>query len=423
MMPHFPRQGPDLTRRGLDIKAQEILQRRKQRHAETAAPKKKTKAKGNAAAATKKKALAKAAAKAAKTSAMKKPACWEEWAQEEEDDDDDDGEEEEEEEEGELKKNYNTPSKAQADVFEKALQKVPGTRCSLPVEIHEVWNQIKRGPGAAKERHALRNAIVPLDAGYGHVCNVDPNGPLMNRIREVFEIKQKKVQMKGLTESEVLWNSFQGNEAAMQKAIDKSDLKVVNGMYYWHRDIHERITGGKDKFKFGKKEPHVMTVEDRDKMMELLDYAPWAQWGATPNNVPVSELKNVAKPDSDAMHRLQECMDASKAVCMNVQHMFKELQKEGILASPEAGSIPTLMKAAMKAAKDMENAHMQPMKDLIYDVTDGTKKATVKEVKETLHSAAAAMTPLKQHLNEAKVLVQKFKMALKKKEEEAKKSK
>ena len=194
-------------------------------------------------------------------------------------------------------------------------------------------------------------------------------------------------------------------------------------MYYFHRDIHEHITGGKDQFKIGKNDPNTMTLDDKDKMMELLDYAPWASWGVTPNNVPEPELRSVAKPDSDAVHRLQECMDGSKAVCMNVQNMFKELQKEGILASPEAGSIPSFMKAAMKAAKDMENAHMQPMKDLIYDVTDGTKKATVKEVKETLHSAAAAMTPLKQHLNEAKVLVQKFKMALKKKEEEAKKSK
>ena len=31
----------------------------------------------------------------------------------------------------------------------------------------------------------------------------------------------------------------------------------------------------------------------------------------------------VVKPDSDAMHRLQECMDASKAVCMNVQNMLQ----------------------------------------------------------------------------------------------------
>ena len=229
--------------------------------------------------------------------------------------------------------------------------------------------------------------------------------------------------MKGLTYSEVLWNSFQGNENAMEKAMEKEDLKLLNGMYYWKRDIHEHITGGKDSFKFGKKDPSAMTIEDRDKMIELLDYAPWASWGVTPNNVPEPELRSVAKPDSDAMHRLQECMDGSKAVCMNVQNMFKELKKEGILASPEAGSIPSLMKAAMKDAKDMEHDHMQPIMQLIDDVTDGTNKATVKHVKEICHAAARALIPLKQHLNEAKALVQRFKMALKKKEEEATKSK
>ena len=178
----------------------------------TAAAKKNTKAKGNAVAAAKKNALAKAAAEA-KKSAMKKPANWNAWAEEEEDDDD--GEEEEEEALGE--KDYEAPSKAQARVFEDALKRTPGTRGSLPVEIHEVWNNIQRGPGSAKERHALRNAIVPKDAGYGHICTTDLNGPLMTRIKEVFETKQERVQMKGLTESEALYCNFQGNEDSMQQ--------------------------------------------------------------------------------------------------------------------------------------------------------------------------------------------------------------
>ena len=50
---------------------------------------------------------------------------------------------------------------------------------------------MQRGPGAAKERHALRNALVPKDATYGHIIKVDPNGSVMNRIRQVFEVKQK----------------------------------------------------------------------------------------------------------------------------------------------------------------------------------------------------------------------------------------
>ena len=52
--------------------------------------------------------------------------------------------------------------------------------------------------------------------------------------------------MKGLTESEMLWNSFLGNEAAMEKAIDKGDLKVMNGMYYW-----SPVLIGKSYFSFG----------------------------------------------------------------------------------------------------------------------------------------------------------------------------
>ena len=373
----------------------------------TATAKKKTKAKGNAAAATKKNALAKKAAEAKKKSAMKKPASWDAWAGQEEDDDDCEGQEEEEEEEEELDKDYNAPSKAQCKVFEDALKKAPGSRGSLPVEIHEVWNNMQRGPGSAKERHALRNAIVPRDACYGHVCTLDPNGPMMHRIKEVFEVKQKKVQMKGLTESEVLWNSFQGNEDAMQKAIQKGDLKVINGMYYWHRDIHEHITGGKDKFNF-KTDPHQPTLEDKEKMMELLDYAPWAKWGTGNNNVPVAELKHVVKPNSDAMHKVQECLDASKAVCISVKNFFKQLQGEGILKSPEAGSIPSIMKIAVETANQLEKDHMQPMAALIYD-TDGTNKATVKDVKEMLNAAAKALTPLQQYLVEAKALVQKFK--------------
>ena len=76
-----------------------------------------------------------------------------------------------------------------------------------------------------------------------------------------------------------------------------------------------------------------MTLEDKDKMMELLDFAPWAKWGVTNNNVPVAELKKVAKPDSHAMHQAQECLAASKAVCISVQIFFKQLQKEGIMDS------------------------------------------------------------------------------------------
>ena len=62
----------------------------------------------------------------------------------------------------------------------------------------------------------------------------------------------------------------------------------MNGLYYWHRDIHEHISGGKDGIKFGGGD---MTMQDKDKMMELLDFAPWVEWGATPNNIPLADMK------------------------------------------------------------------------------------------------------------------------------------
>ena len=156
-----------------------------------------------------------------------------------------------------------------------------------------------------------------------------------------------------------------------------------------------------------------MSMDDKDKMLELLDYAPWAKWGATPNNIPVAELKNVVKPDSGAMHKAQECLDASKAVCTSVQNFYKQIQKEGILASPEAGSIPSIMSSAMKAVKQMEKDNIETMAELIYD-PDGANRVTVKDVKEMLNATAKDLIPLKQYLEEAKALVSKFKTKEKK---------
>ena len=85
----------------------------------------------------------------------------------------------------------------------------------------------------------------------------------------------KKVQMKGVSESEMLWKSFQGNDEAMQKAIDKGDIQVKHGKFYWTRDIHEHITGGKDSWKCGGGEPEHMSQQDMQRFMELLNFAPW----------------------------------------------------------------------------------------------------------------------------------------------------
>ena len=152
---------------------------------------------------------------------MKKPAAsWDAWAEQK--DAEDDCEEGEEEEDG---KDYSCPTKAQCHVFDTAPKATPGSRGALPSEVHELLNSLARGPGAAQQRHALRNAVVPKNASYGHICKVDATGPLMQRIKDVFEVKQRKKQMKGLTGSEMLWENFQGNEEAMQAAIDKNHIQ------------------------------------------------------------------------------------------------------------------------------------------------------------------------------------------------------
>ena len=114
---------------------------------------------------------------------MKRPstAAWNEWAEQQEDDH---AEEEEEEQEDEDAKDYSTSTKAQCSVFDRALKLPPGTRGSCPNEIQELWASIKSGPGTVAERHALRNARVPKDAGYGHACTVDPNGITMQQNQE-----------------------------------------------------------------------------------------------------------------------------------------------------------------------------------------------------------------------------------------------
>ena len=168
---------------------------------------------------------------------------------------------------------------------------------------------------------------------------------------------------------------------------------------------------------FGTGEPHAMTQEDQEKVMELLDYAPWATWGGAPNSVPASELRKAVKPNSDAMTKAQECLDASKATIIQVENLFKQIQKESIMTSPEAGSIPSIIKSAMKAANEFDKDHMKPIAAAIYDI-DGTNQVTVKDVKEMLHSAAKDMAGLTTSFMEAKALVHKFKNESRKKQRE-----
>ena len=75
-------------------------------------------------------------------------------------------------------------SREQAHAFEKALKLPSSVKGALPQEIHDAWKSLPRGPGASAQRNALRNAIMPRDARYGHLCNVDPEGALMKQVKK-----------------------------------------------------------------------------------------------------------------------------------------------------------------------------------------------------------------------------------------------
>ena len=155
-----------------------------------------------------------------------------------------------------------------------------------------------------------------------------------------------------------------------------------------------------------------MSQQDMHRFMELLNFAPWAEWGTTPDNIPKAELKNAATPGSDAMKKAQECLDASKAVCISMQNFYKQVQTEGILGMPGVGSIPAIMSNAMNKVKEMEQEHVQPLADVIYD-TDGTCSVSVQDVKAMLCAAAKTLQALTQYMNESKALVCKFKSSMK----------
>ena len=173
------------------------------------------------------------------------------------------------EETDEAMKVSSAPSKIQAKVFQDALALPPGSMGSLPPEVHTLWKSISSGPETIPQRHALRNMIVTKNAPYGHICRVDPDGRLMQRIRKVFEVKQRNQQMVGLTESEMLHKEWQGNIQGMQKAIEKQDIVVKDGFCYWKRGTHEHITGGKQTFHFDGGDPRIMSQEDSGNMMSL----------------------------------------------------------------------------------------------------------------------------------------------------------
>ena len=220
---------------------------------------------------------------------------------------------------------------------------------------------------------------------------------------------KKKIQLKGLSQSEMLWKSFQGNEVAMQVAIDKGHIQVSNDMYIWQREIHEHSSGGTDTYTSG---PQHAPVDE--KLLEMLQYAPWVDW-ALVKNVPKLQLNATCAPDSAALAKATECLEASKAVCLSMESLYKGVQAQGILRQPDNGSIPAIMATAMQKVKQMQTEHMQPIQDIIYN-HDG-KTASVKEVKQMLAAAAQTLQALTQTMGEAKALVNKYKSATGKKQQ------
>ena len=138
-------------------------------------------------------------------------------------------------------------------------------------------------------------------------------------------------------------------------------------------------------------------------------------WAVTQNSVPKAQLKNAASPDSDAIKRAHECLDASKAVCTQMQNFYTQVQAEDILQMEGTGSIPSIMQTAMTKVKEMETEYLQDIANVIY-YPDGTCPASVKDVKDMLGVAANALTSLTLYMSEANALVGKFKAAKAKKQ-------
>ena len=97
-----------------------------------------------------------------------------------------------------------------------------------------------------------------------------------------------------------------------------------------------------------------------------------------------------------------------------MKNFDQQCQSDGILTQPDAGSIPSILKTALRTVKDLEKDHLEPIADIIFD-PDGTHTVTVKEVKEMLTAAAKDLAPLQQYLIESKALVSKYKNGQKKK--------
>ena len=228
----------------------------------------------------------------------------------------------------------------------------------------------------------------------------------MQTMKQVFAINHRQRQVFGMSETDMLVTHFHDNRDRMQEAIDKGDV-TVNGKYVdWERDIHEEITGGKVAFHVYGGNPNQMSNQDIQAMVKLLEFAPWAEWGANPESeCPKAALKAPAQPDGEAMGKLQEGSDAMQAACKHMKTMFRDSKTS--MTAGDCGSIPTLIKSAMTNVKVLEEMHLAPMQELLYNVEGSA--ISVSQVKQMLKSAAPAMALLTMQMNEIKILIQRHK--------------
>ena len=331
---------------------------------------------------------------------MQKPAAdWTEWAAESKEEDEE-IEEEGEEVEG---KDSRPTSKQQNWVFSNALAKHTGVPGALPQEVKDLWHSL-HGPGTIPERNALRNMMVPRNAGYGHMVQFQ-DGAMLEKMKQVFHTKQNRKQTIGMSETEMLLK-FHGDKAMMQEAIDKNDIRVSGRFYYWDRDIHEDISGASQSFKFTDT-PKNMSSKEVEDMLSVLGNAVWAEWGNKPNHeCNPAELKAAANHDSEAMKKLQEGFDAMKSACKQMQNLFTQTRSASLMGK-DSGSIPSLMTDALKYATKLEESHCQPMAAILYDPDE--KGVSVASIKTLLSKASPQMANLMQKMNEVKFLIQKHK--------------
>ena len=340
----------------------------------------------------------------------KKPAAssasWEAWANQGES-------EEEKEEEQQGGQNYETVTKAQRHVFDKAVRRPPDSYGGLPQEVYDHWMTTLQGPGLVQERQAYRNAIVPRNAQYSDIVNV--NEAKLQMIRQIFIQKKSTKQQFGMTYSEM--KARLGSEAALQEAMDKGDVYKKNNFYYFDRAIQEISVGGTQTWKDrNQQEP---TPTGKNNIMEALQFAPWVTMAYSDE----SPCSLTAPANPTTMKRLTEASDAMRNACNQMQTLFLQAKELGITEEHTSkmtpsqlgklGSLPNLLTQSISQVKAIKKKHLEAVEQVVYEEQGVSKQ----EVRDLLSRAAPDQALLMKQIEEVRLLMQKWKSAQKNKEE------